>query len=149
MTQQVSGSDKTLLVAIRDGEIPRPELMRWNAWQQWRRGVGMRPTTLRDGNTTTNTEESALWKSIMLELYGTEWPLMLASNLDDPPAPALVVATTQPSEPSEQPAAGADDAQPFVPGEQPAEGARLETPRRAPAVQESPGPGSGRGSGPG
>ena len=172
--QQVSRSSKTLVQAIRDRDVESPALMSWNPWQQWRRDVGLRPTAAADGEATTSAQESALWKATMLELYGTEWPLMLASDLDRPPPPALVVVpgqssepsgqpaagapvvlvpveatTTQPGEPSEQPAAGAYDVQPFVPGEQPAEGARLETPRRAPAAQESQAPGSGLGPSPG
>ena len=141
--QQVSLSSKTLVQAIRDGDVESPALMGWNPWQQWRRDVGLRPTAAADGEATTSAQESALWKSPMLELYGTEWPLKLVEHGE-----ALVVATTQPSEPSRQPAAGAD-AQPFVPGEQPAEGACLETPRQAPAAQESQGPGSGLGPSPG
>ena len=157
-----------LVEAIRDGDVESPALMGWNPWQQWRRDAGLRPTAATDGEATTSAQESALWKSTMLELYGTEWPLKLAEHSEalvvvpgqsseprgQPAAGAPVVlgpvvATTQPGRPSEPPAAGADDVQPFVPGEQPAEGARLETPRRAPAVQENEGPGSGLGSGPG
>ena len=142
--QQVSRSSKTLVQAVRDGDVETPALMSWNPWQQWRRDVGLRPTAAADGEATTSAQESALWKSTMLELYGTEWPLKLAEYLEavvvattqpDGPsgqpvagAPVVLVpveaTTTQPGEPSEstaaQPAAGADDAQPFVPGEQPA-----------------------------
>ena len=66
---QVSDSTKTLLDAIRDGDVPRPGLMRWNAWQTWRRGEGRRPLVSRDGVTTSNAEESALRKSV---IGGTE-----------------------------------------------------------------------------
>ena len=142
--QQVSRSSKTLVEAIRDGDFETPALMGWNPWEKWRRDVGLRPTARTDGEATTSAQESALWKSTMLELYGDDWPLKLLEQGEE-----LVVATTQPGEPSEQPAAGAYDVQPFVPGEQPAEGARLETPRRAPAAQESQGPGSGQGPSPG
>ena len=77
---QVSDSTKTLLDAIRDGDVPSPGLMRWNAWQTWRRGEGRRPVVSRDGVTTTDAEESALWKSVMCELYGTEWSIQLAAE---------------------------------------------------------------------
>ena len=80
MAQQVAGSSKTLLECIRDDEIEGPALMRWNAWQNWRSGVGRRPLVSRDGHTTTNAEESALWKSVMCEFYGTEWSIQIASE---------------------------------------------------------------------
>ena len=70
--QQVSGSSKTLVEAIRDGEVEQPALMSWNKWQQWRRDKGLRPTAAVDSEATTGAQESALWKSIMLELYGDE-----------------------------------------------------------------------------
>ena len=69
---QVSGSSKTLLEVIRDGEVEQPALIKWNKWQQWRRDVGHRPTAAAGGEATTSAQESALWKSIMLELYGDE-----------------------------------------------------------------------------
>ena len=77
MARQVSGSDKSLLDAIRDGDVARPALMRWQAWLQWRRGDGMRPTAARDGIVTTSLQESTLWKAVMNELYGDEWSVTL------------------------------------------------------------------------
>ena len=104
MTQQVVGTDKTLLRCIQDGDLPRPDLMRWNAWQRWRREIGRRPTQSRDGYTTSAAEESALWKAVMLELYGSEWALELAAAED---APAPEERDGQPGEPRLSPAAGA------------------------------------------
>ena len=129
--QQVSGSSKTLLAAIRDKDVESPALMRWNTWQQWRRDAGLRPTAAADGEATTSAQESALWKSTMLELYGTEWALMLASleELDEAAATALAPARTrQLSEPSlQEPAASAEplqpNLQPGVPSPEPAAGA--------------------------
>ena len=89
MAQQVSGSNLTLKDAIRSGAVEVPALMQWNTWQQWRRDTGLRPTAAADGEATTTALESALWKSTMLELYGPEWSLRLASN-DEAQAPALV-----------------------------------------------------------
>ena len=159
MTQrQVSLSSKTLSEAIKDRDVERPALMRWNDWQQWRRDVGSRPTAAVDGEATTSAQESALWKSIMLELYGTEWPLMLASNLDNPPAPPLSLATATPQlgEPSLEPAANAESSQRSAPSLEPVAGAgqatEVVTPRQAPAVHVSPGSGdllaAAPGSGP-
>ena len=119
--QQVSLSSKTLVEAIRDGDVESPALMSWNPWQQWRRDAGLRPTAAADGEATTSAQESALWKSTMLELYGTEWPLKLLEQGE-----ALVVATTQPDGPGGQPAAGAlviGTTQPGEPGLEPAAGA--------------------------
>ena len=119
--QQVSRSSKTLVQAIRDRDVESPALMSWNPWQQWRRDAGLRPTAAADGEATTSAQESALWKSTMLELYGTEWPLKLLEQGE-----ALVVATTQPDGPGGQPAAGAlviGTTQPGEPGLEPAAGA--------------------------
>ena len=113
MAQQVAGSSKTLLECIRDDEIERPALMRWNAWQVWRSGAGRRPLVSRDGHTTTNAEESALWKSVMCELYGTEWSIQIAS--EEIEAATGAAPSSQPSEPGLVPAAGAESLQPCVP----------------------------------
>ena len=79
MAQEVSGSEKTLLAAIGDGDVAQPSLMRWNAWQQWRSGPGCRPTSAVDGYTTTTSQESALWRAVMSELHGPDWAVSLAS----------------------------------------------------------------------
>jgi len=74
MARQISGSDKTLVDAINDGDIDKPNLMSWNAWQQWRsRGGGRRPTQERDGFSTTSTQEVAWYREVMAEQYGTSW----------------------------------------------------------------------------
>ena len=97
---------KTLLQCIADGEIQAPALVRWNGFQAWRAGAGRRPTTSVDGFATTTAEESALWKATMLELYGPEWPLTLASA-DDEPAAGAAAVSSQPPRPSSTPAEGA------------------------------------------
>ena len=116
---QVSNNTKTLLDAIREGEVPRPELMRWNAWQTWRRGEGRRPLVSRDGVTTSNAEESALWKSVMCELYGTEWSILLAAEEHE----ETVSAPTEPSAPAPAAAAAASSSQPSDPSLVPDAGA--------------------------
>ena len=50
-SRQVTGSEKELRQAIRDGDLPQPPLMLWNPWQKWRRDVG----------------------------YGSDWAVMAAS----------------------------------------------------------------------
>ena len=80
MAQQVSGSDRTLIEAIRSGEVETPPLMGWNRWQQWRREAGMRPTVARDHHTTTAAQETALWRSVMTELHGPDWTSTLAEQ---------------------------------------------------------------------
>ena len=77
---QVSRSDKTLLEAIRAADVPTPQLMRWNDWQVWRRDFGRRPTAGTDGHFLTQAQESALWKSVMLDLYGADWAVLLLSQ---------------------------------------------------------------------
>ena len=145
---QVSDSTKTLLDAIRDGDVPSPGLMRWNAWQTWRRGEGRRPVVSRDGVTTSNAEESALWKSVMCELYGTEWSIQLAAEeyeeAEAAPVPSAVApppgaSSSQPLEPSLAPAEGAGS--PLGPGQ-----SVEESPGSGDARTGAAGPGSGRGT---
>ena len=101
MAQQVSGSDLTLLDAIRTEVVPRPALMRWNAWQQWRAAEGLRPRKARDGIEVPNVQEVALWKSVMEALHGPGWTAdLLAMEVAEehavgPPAsvPSLVPTT--------------------------------------------------------
>ena len=78
---QVSGHyGKTLLDAIREGSVPRPPLMGWNAWQRWRSTEGLRPTTRVDGagNSTTSAQELQFWKGAMSEVYGEDWSYQIA-----------------------------------------------------------------------
>ena len=64
--------------------MERPPLLKWNEWQQWRRDVGRRPTAAADRSTTT-TQESAFYKSVMLEVHGEDWAVQLAMlELDQP-----------------------------------------------------------------
>ena len=37
---EVSGSDKTLSQAIKDGDVAKPDLMSYNAWISWRKAEG-------------------------------------------------------------------------------------------------------------
>ena len=72
--KQVTGSDKDLIDAIRDGDVERPELMAWNTWQKWRnKPGGSRPTTARDGGRTSNQLEVTIWRAVMRDLYGEQW----------------------------------------------------------------------------
>ena len=80
MAQQVSGSDLTLLEAIRQEIVPTPALMRWNAWQQWRATAGLRPRKARDGIEVPNVQEAAYYKSVMAALYGEAWAVELATQ---------------------------------------------------------------------
>ena len=72
-TQEVTQSDLTLAEAIELEEVPRPQLMGWNAWMSWRKHIGKRPTVAADGGTTHNRLESQLWRATMERLYGEEW----------------------------------------------------------------------------
>ena len=129
MARQVSQSETTLLASVRQGDTPRPGLMSWQEWQTWRREFGQRPSTRVDGFTTTQGQESALWRSVMADLHGPDWTFRLVSRDVDmepeadatdpsaeaplpppiaPPSVAAPVTEGQPSLPrSPQPAAGA------------------------------------------
>ena len=92
--QQVTRSNKSLLTAINDGDVPRPVLMDWNSWQIWRRGEGSRPSSAADGAVTSTTLESQLWKGTMAELYGPEWSVALAEQTSENPAIPVVRTST-------------------------------------------------------
>ena len=120
MARQVSGSEKTLIQAIRDGDVERPTLMDWNTFQVWRSRNGRRPIVATDGFTTTTTQESALWKSVMADLYGENWTMILAQGGEEPRETGT---PPPPREPRLEPAAGAEVVTP------------------GPALRESPGSG--------
>ncbi len=72
---EVQGLSMTLQEAIDAGEIPRPGLMSFNSWQQWRRDAGRRVT----GSAGTGSrEEATLWRRTMERPYGSEWQEDLA-----------------------------------------------------------------------
>ena len=103
MAQQVSGSDKTLLEAIRDEEVPRPALQRWNEWQVWRSGPGRMPRMSTDGYSVTRAQESVLWKAVMLDLYGEDWSFQLVSAEAEAPDTADSTGAAGPAGPTEDP----------------------------------------------
>ena len=47
--KEVSGTQESLAKAIEDGNVPRPGLLDWNAWQEWRSSEGKAPTRAADG----------------------------------------------------------------------------------------------------
>ena len=120
MARQVSGSEKSLVQAIRDGDVERPALIDWNGFQVWRSQNGRRPLVATDGYTTTTTQESALWKAVMADLYGENWTMILAQGGVEPRETGTPLP---PREPRLEPAAGADVVTP------------------GPATRESPGSG--------
>ena len=66
----------------------------------------------------SQAQESAIWKSVMLELYGTEWSVQLAS-MDDGPAAADDAAADlggAPAAAQERVAAGSPPGRPLSPG---------------------------------
>ena len=70
---EVSGIPGTLLDAIEGKNVPKPELMGYNAWISWRSGVGKRPSKAKDGVSTSSAKESELWKAVMKRYYGDDW----------------------------------------------------------------------------
>ncbi len=77
--RQVSGSDKKLAEAFAGGTVPAPALVGFNDWQKWRKTSGTRPGLGRgDPAMSTATQEVALWKSTMEDLYGDTWRKDLA-----------------------------------------------------------------------
>jgi hypothetical protein len=140
-SRQVTGSEKELRQAIQDGDLPKPPLMLWNPWQKWRRDFGGRPTSTVDGATTSNPTKSALWKSVMLDLYSPEWAVLTASadvTEEGPPEVPITAGTMPASVASLEPSAAANDpvtTATVVGG--------LATPRRAQEVS----PGSGQAAG--
>ena len=74
MAQQVSGSDLSLIEAIRKEEIPTPQLFDWFRWQRWRKEEGRRPMKKKKSPYfTTPSQEYALYRAVMNDLYGDGW----------------------------------------------------------------------------
>ena len=74
MSAQVAGQPEgvTLLDAINDGTVPYPGRMSYVRWLEWRKETGSRPVKRRDGRSTTNTQEVALWRSVMEFLHDVQ-----------------------------------------------------------------------------
>ena len=51
--------------------IPKPELMRWNQFQAWRKDAGGGPEGIRGKK--EQGRESGLWRAVMREYYGADW----------------------------------------------------------------------------
>ena len=81
--QEVSASVDSLAHLIDDGQIEKPPLMAFNAWQQWRSRAGRRPTIQRDGVRMTQRNEANLWKQTMAANYGDDWQIELEAGNDD------------------------------------------------------------------
>ena len=133
MAHQVSGSEKTLLEAIRDGEVPRPALMGWNGWQSWRSTSGRMPRQATDGYSVSRAQESALWKSVMLDLYGEDWSLQLVSGEADAPDPDTAASPTEAAPPTTT----------SGPGDSPGSGTGADGQPREEAGRTTSNPGSG------
>jgi len=80
LVTEVSGFAGTLDEAIRTDVIPVPELMSWNAFQQWRRDVGRRPVMHRDGVSRFSGEGYALYEATMEAQYSAAWRDRLAQD---------------------------------------------------------------------
>ena len=87
-SDQVSGYGKSLLEAINEGVVPKPRLMKWNAWQTWRTDHGRRPTMAKDGRSTHNADEFKLFKATMRALYGDDVDWRIEQLQDDGERPA-------------------------------------------------------------
>ena len=135
-THEVTKTDKSLIQAIHDGDVEKPGLMGWNAWQSWRTRVGKKPTRAADGAFTTTTFERDLWEQVMEHFYGARWDRALARGEVPPEVRPAAAATSA--------AAAADPAPPTnFPGA--AVGA-TDTPRRGDsATKDSPESGMGLG----
>ena len=77
-THEVTMSEKSLIQSIQDGDVEKPGLMGWNAWQSWRTRVGKKPTRAADGAFRSNTAERDLWEQVMEHFYGQRWDRLLA-----------------------------------------------------------------------
>ena len=108
LVTEVAGFAGTLDQAIRTDVIPVPELMSWNAFQQWRRDVGRRPVMHRDGISRSSGEEYALYEATMEAQYSAAWRDRLAQDerraaqagtVGDPASGPLVLAVPDSGQP--------------------------------------------------
>ena len=72
----------TLEAAIEAGDVPVPELMRFQGWLAWRGGDGQRPARRkgdlgRDLVGTNGKFEANLWRATMERIYGDDWKAQL------------------------------------------------------------------------
>ena len=137
-THEVTQSEKSLIQAIHDGDVERPGLMGWNAWQSWRTRVGKKPTRAADGAFTSSTFERDLWEQVMEHFYGAKWDRLLARG----EVPAEVV----PAAAATSAAAAADTSTAAAANVAGAGVGVMGTPRRGEsATKESPESGMGLG----
>ena len=66
---EVRGYTGSLLEAIAEGVVERPELLTFGQWAQWRARGGRR----LQGAPAIAPAESALWRSTMHAVYGPDW----------------------------------------------------------------------------
>ena len=72
--REVSGTDKTLEECFEDGSIPKLDRpVQYTQWLKWRKLRGKRPTKATGEVMTSPKEESALWRSSMVYLFGEDW----------------------------------------------------------------------------
>ena len=72
--REVSGEEGSLAEAIAGAKVPKPDLVDFNDWQQWRKRLGKRPRKdLGDARSTTAQEEVQLHKATMELIYGASW----------------------------------------------------------------------------
>ena len=82
--REVTGTNRSLAACIADGTIPKPKILDWQDWMQWRKGAGMRPKLkLGDPVSTTLRHESVLWRSTMRQAYGEDWRTLLEEQQAD------------------------------------------------------------------
>ena len=68
----------TLEEAIAAGDIPVPELIRFQGWLVWRGGDGQRPARRKGDRAGTNGKfEADLWRATMERIYGDDWKTQL------------------------------------------------------------------------
>ena len=70
------------------------------------------PRMATDGYAVTRAQESALWKAVMLDLYGDDWSVRLVGAEADAPEPEAAAAgpagTSAPSGLTDSPGSGVD-----------------------------------------
>ena len=64
--------------AIEAGEVPVPELMRFQGWLMWRGRDGQRPSRKKGDPASTSCKfEADLWRATMEKIYGDDWKAQL------------------------------------------------------------------------
>ena len=76
----------TLGNLVRAALLPRPPLVDWAGWRNWSREFGCRPPEPPQSagmKSAWTTREGALYRALMLDVYGDDWKQQLRTQTEE------------------------------------------------------------------